>query len=133
MDDSLYKKFISILRGQQQPDFVYTEPKYIFSRLLQSCVAGDKHKKFKLEDTITLTQIKDLLKKQNNKCAISGIDFINSDVDRFPFRMSVDRIDSSKGHTPENCQLICMAIQFGKSNKSNDETIKYVKEIMERK
>ncbi|AYV78339.1 MAG: hypothetical protein Edafosvirus10_14 [Edafosvirus sp.] len=45
--------------------------------------------------------------------------------------MSVDRIDNTKGHTLENCQLVCMAINLGKLNKSNEDMIKYIKEIRE--
>lgn len=43
--------------------------------------------------------------------------------------MSLDRIDNSKLHTADNCQLVCMAIQFGRSDKTIEEVKNYINEI----
>ena len=43
--------------------------------------------------------------------------------------MSIDRINNDKGHPYENCRLVCLAIQLGKNNKS-DEKIKKHLELM---
>ncbi len=130
--DAAYKQFIGALKGIQI-NFKYTEKKYVVTTLVSSCRKMDKKKNFNLENTITSTQIKELLLRQNNKCAISGIPFVNSAERNFPLCMSVDRLNGTLGHTFENCQIICLALNYAKSDKSNEETIQYVKEIMESK
>ncbi len=127
-DDLLYKKFINTLRGEKY-NFEYEEAKYKISRLTNSCKRFDIQKGYPSENSITSGQVKELLKKQNNKCAISGIEFINAKDHRFLFKVSIDRINNSQGHHYENCQLICVSINLGKSNKSNDAVIKYIQEI----
>ncbi len=130
MDDLMYKTFIGILRGNKF-DSEYTEQKNAMCKLVHACRNGDKKKNLNLENTITLAQARELLVKQNNRCAISGVEFVNSNDKRFALRMSIDRKDNTKGHTLDNCQFILLAINYGKSNKTNDEAIQYVKEIME--
>jgi hypothetical protein len=31
----------------------------------------------------------------------------------FPFSPSIDRIDSNKGYTKDNCRLVCTIVNFG--------------------
>jgi hypothetical protein len=40
-----------------------------------------------------------------------------------PYIPSIDRIDNSKGYTPENCQLVTVMYNFAK-NKWSDETVR---------
>ncbi len=130
MDESIYKNFIASLRGQTY-DFDHIENKNILSKKVGDSRVFDKKKNFNLDDTITTNQAKELLIKQNNRCAMSGLEFINSKGSRSPWKVSIDRIDNNKGHTLENSQLILISINYGKSINTNDDTIKYVKEIME--
>ena len=37
------------------------------------------------------------------------------------FAPSIDRIDSSKGYTPDNIQIVCCAYNMGKKNMSDDD------------
>jgi hypothetical protein len=128
IDHLLYRKFINVLRGEIY-NFDNIKPRIDFCKMKISCKMYDKKKGYDVENTITTSQIKYLLLTQNNKCAITGIEFINSAYYRFPLKMSIDRIDSSQGHHLENCQLILLGINLGKSNKSNDALIQYIQEI----
>ncbi len=130
MDEFMYKKFIGSLRGNI-PDFEYIENKIIITTRINDCKVMDRKKNFNLENIITRAQVKELLVKQNNKCAISGLEFINSKGPKEPWKLSIDRLDGTKGHTFENCQLVLCSINLGKSDKTNDETIQYVREIMQ--
>ncbi len=130
IDEDMYKKFIGSLRGNI-PDLEYVENKTIISKRIGDCKAHDKKKNFSTENIITIAQVKELLVKQNNKCAISGLEFINSKGPKGPWKLSIDRLDGTKGHTFENCQLVLCSINLGKSDKTNDETIQYVREIMQ--
>ena len=43
--------------------------------------------------------------------------------------MSLDRIDNSKDHLIDNCQLVCLAIQYGRNNKTVEEVKAYIEKI----
>jgi len=47
--------------------------------------------------------------------------------------MSVDRVNNDKSHTADNCQLVCLAINYGKNDNTNDGAIEYIKKIRELK
>ncbi|VBB18999.1 hypothetical protein YASMINEVIRUS_1531 [Yasminevirus sp. GU-2018] len=78
---------------------------------------------------ISVNEIRELAREQNNVCAITGIPFINTKLDKFPFKMSLDRIDNTGTHTKDNCQLVCLAIQYGRNDKSIQEVKDYIDEI----
>lgn len=79
-------------------------------------------KKKGLEFTITLEDVRALAEKQNNKCALTGVELnwdpkANRGSRRCPAdRGSLDRIDSRKGYTLDNIQLLT---DFANSYKSN--------------
>jgi hypothetical protein len=65
------------------------------------------------EFTLTLEQIIDLWNKQEGKCALSGLDMTYDKTkisNRTPYTISLDRIDSGKGYTYNNCRLIVWAL-----------------------
>lgn len=63
-------------------------------------------------DELTIDYLYDMLLKQNKKCALSGVDIDltevrkASNVDFLLMTASIDRIDSSKGYTPDNIQWV---------------------------
>ena len=88
--------------------------------------ARDKNKlKFKLKDAKQHSKIKnisfeineeivlEILKNQNNKCALSGIDFINENY-------SIDKINPNGGYTKENIQLVIFEVNRMKSDFNLD-------------
>lgn len=80
------------------------------------------------EFTITFEFIQKLVEVQNNKCAITGIQF----SDMFgPYFISIDRIDSSKGYTEDNVQLVLARINKMKSNLNQDDFINICKVVYE--
>lgn len=58
--------------------------------------------------------ILELLKVQDNKCAVSGIEF--EWVYHSPNKLSIDRIDNDKGYLKDNIRLVCKQVNFGISN-----------------
>lgn len=76
------------------------------------------------EDRIKLnTEWKDgkLLKAQNGKCAISGLDMTYElGEGRIYTNVSIDQIMPSKGYTIDNIQLVCMAVNQLKSDLDMD-------------
>ena len=66
---------------------------------------------------LTLSGIKTMCDRQQERCAISGLKF---DLVRYedafvkhPFAPSIDRIDSNGGYTSSNTRLVCVAVNFG--------------------
>jgi hypothetical protein len=86
-------------------------------RSLQTCI----------DFNITIDDIKNLLRVQNNKCFYTGREFINETNN--PQSFSIDRIDSSKGYTKDNINLVCWYINCMKLDLSHDEFIKTCSEI----
>lgn len=84
----------------------------------------------KLEVTITIEEAWDMFQKQNRKCALSGIilSFPNVYNDK-SCNASLDRIDSSKGYTKENCQWVHKDINIMKNKFNQDYFIKICKLI----
>lgn len=74
--------------------------------------------------TITKQDIRKLLLKSNNKCAITGIEFIY-DIPRGPFKPSIDRIDSTKGYTLDNIQIVCWIYNSAKGPNKHSDVIKF--------
>jgi hypothetical protein len=76
----------------------------------------------------------ELLHKQNNKCALTKIEFdilkIKKSKTR-PFAMSIDRIDSSKGYTKDNVRLVCVAVNLALNEFGEDIFNKICKAYLE--
>lgn len=66
------------------------------------------------------SHIKDALDAQEWRCAISGMPFEPTILDRVelerPFRPSIDRIIPANGYVPSNIRIVCMIANFAMSN-----------------
>ena len=67
------------------------------------------------EFEISIDDVLDCLYKQNNKCALSGVEF---SIDNKP---SLDRINSNLGYTKDNIQLLLKEVNIMKSNLDQDK------------
>ncbi len=85
-----------------------------------------KHSKLKnREFSITIDDIKNTLIKQKNCCALSGVEFNKEN------KPSLDRIDSSKGYTVNNIQLLLIDINVMKNKFIQENFIKLCNLISE--
>lgn len=128
-----YEDFITVLKYGMTKAIEhkyndYEESKYLITAALSQSFNYDAKK---TEQPIQLLKkdLEEMLKKQNYRCAITGIPFMNLHINKFPFKMSLDRIDSSKLHTLDNCHFVCLGIQYGKNDKSMTEVINHIYEI----
>lgn len=99
----------------------YTATTHIYQMVKQLKSNAKKHS---LEFSINQDIILEKLKSQNGKCAISGID-----IDFFTNNASVDRIDSIKGYTPDNIQIVYRTINFMKSTIHMDDFVELCHKI----
>lgn len=93
-------------------------------------VAKDRTKKRgkNHEFDITLDFLMELLEKQDGLCAVSGIKMLTTthrdecpeDMRVNPNKLSIDRIDSKRGYTQDNVQLVCCWVNLMKLDVSID-------------
>ncbi len=84
-----------------------------------------------LDWKITLDDLIALWEKQEGRCAISGI-FLTHHKDgtgHKEYNVSIDRITSTRGYTPQNTQLVCYRANLLKSNLPEDMFYWWVKTI----
>lgn len=67
------------------------------------------------EFTITREHVEALNRKQGGRCYWLGIPFAFDLEPRHPQRPSIDRIDPSRGYTPDNVVLACQFANMGRS------------------
>jgi hypothetical protein len=65
--------------------------------------------------------IKDLYEKQNGKCYWFNVDLQPSNIPKYPWQPSLDRLDRNKGYTKDNVVLACYTANIGR-NTSDVET-----------
>jgi len=82
-------------------------------------------------DIIDLKFIEELLIKQNNKCFWFNIELeINSiEGSRNPAKLTIDRLDCSKGYSKDNVVLTCYAANCGRGDCSVENWKKIIKNI----
>lgn len=83
--------------------------------------------KNKYEVNLTVNDLISLLEKQHYKCALTNILMTHNLNDLHS--ISVDRINSNIGYTPNNIQLVCKAINLAKNKHTNQEMIDFITEI----
>jgi hypothetical protein len=50
---------------------------------------------------------------------------------KYPYNLSPDRIDSSKGYTKDNLQFVCNRVNAMKNNMNTEELFDFCKKIVE--
>ena len=63
-----------------------------------------------IEWSLSLPFLLGMWEKQESKCAYSGVPFTYEE--NHPHTVSLDRIDSSKGYTEDNVQLVCTIVNY---------------------
>ena len=79
--------------------------------------------------SITKEQLHKVLVQSNGKCAISGLaldTMFNSCV-----KASIDRIDSNRGYTLNNIQVVASCVNIAKSDLPQEDFIKLCKSVVD--
>lgn len=122
----LYKSEHALKRIQNMRQ---TTPKKLkLDRLFYYSKVRAKEKK--IEHTITYEWLQQ--QAQNDTCSATGIKF-NYDTTkvRNPFGPSIDRINISKGYTPENCRLVIWAFNAGLGHYTEQDLYTVCKAYLE--
>lgn len=85
------------------------------------------------EFDLTLQDLKDQWDKQNGKCPYTGFQMIPRTYTKTPIdkmrQASLDRIDSSKGYVVGNIEFVCCAINYLKSDFSQQEVVDFLNDF----
>ena len=93
---------------------------------LQQALKGTKRRSREknIYNDLTLDYIMYLWEKQSGKCALTGMQMTYKFYEgRVNSNVSIDRIDSTKGYSKDNVQLVCMAANQMKNDLSMTEFI----------
>jgi hypothetical protein len=101
--------------------------------------AKDRAKKKNIEFTVTLEQWEYIhFVRQRALCALTGgymthkaSTKLGDDIEKFPFNISPDRIDSKKGYTFENVQFVRWCINSAKNDMEQEAFIQMCGEVWE--
>jgi hypothetical protein len=95
-------------------------------RLWQNTLINDsKHRK--IENTITVDDINEMMEKQNGLCYWFNVPLNPSNNDKHPQQPSLDRLDRNKGYTKENVVLTCYSANIGRNENSVEEWESFIK------
>jgi hypothetical protein len=101
-----------------------------FSSLLQSSRERAKRKGWdydlssdEYDDTDGIDFLYKLYLSQSKRCALTNLEFLPNDDSEWSFHrtISIDRKDSSIGYLKSNVQLVCQAVNYLKSNMTDDQ------------
>lgn len=106
--------------------------------LINGCKSRLNHSKSKSYRGITLDIdykfLCELYNRQNGKCAISGLPMTyNVGAGRNHYNISIDRIDSTKGYTKDNVQLVCVQVNMMKAEMQMEELYNFCDCIIKNK
>lgn len=100
---------------------------------LQQALKGTKRRSREknIFNDLTLDYLMYLWEKQNGKCALTGMQMTYKFYEgRVNSNLSVDRIDSTKGYSKDNVQLVCMAANQMKNDLSMGEFIEMCEAVL---
>ena len=100
---------------------------------LQQALKGTRRrsKEKNIYNDLTLDYLMYLWEKQGGKCALTGMQMTYKFYEgRVNTNLSVDRIDSTKGYSKDNVQLVCMAANQMKNDLSMEEFINMCESVL---
>lgn len=93
--------------------------------------AKDGAKRRNIEFDISIEEIWELFEEQNKKCSLSGINLKFDSFDgAYDGNASLDRKDSEKGYTKNNCQLLTKRVNNAKHDMLNQELLEIANDMV---
>lgn len=66
-----------------------------------------------IDFSLERSQVEGLLRKSHYRCSVTGVPFTLEVINgKKPYAPSIDRIDSDKGYSMENCRIVCVAANY---------------------
>jgi hypothetical protein len=91
-----------------------------------------------IEFGLTPEDVEALIVRSRGRCEVSGLPlsidrYGDGKVVRRPWAPSIDRIESGRGYSPENCRLVCCAVNYAMSAWGEDVLVEIAKAIARRR
>jgi hypothetical protein len=101
---------------------------YLLKNWAKICfLHAKKHNKYDFD--IDEQFVKDLFEKQNGRCYWFNIKLEPSNIAKYPWQPSLDRLDREKGYTKDNVVLACYAANIGRNTSSHEIFSKFVEDL----
>jgi len=127
--DPLFRKQASAkkkINYQKIKELSKNNPRLALSRLLTKIKSRAKIKKQDFD--LTIDYIMTLWERQKGKCKLSGLP-MTSGIGSGKMKVSIDRINSNKGYTKRNSQLVRTDVNIAKNDLAQKEFIKICKSV----
>lgn len=92
-------------------------------------------KRRKIPFTLNRQEFREIVERAAGRCMMTGIEFEFERYEgscRRPFAPSLDRIDSSKGYSADNCRLICVLVNLAMNQWGLGPLMKVAKNLITR-
>ena len=86
-----------------------------------------KHNKYNFD--IDEQFVSDLYEKQNGRCYWFNVKLEPSNIAKYPWQPSLDRLDREKGYTRDNVVLACYSANIGRNTCTDELFSKFVKDL----
>jgi hypothetical protein len=124
--DTEYKTFMNCIKNVNNDGFLedlaYKYKDWRWKHL-------SRIKRYDKNCSITLEWLDGQLQHQNWKCHYSGLHLIPKPGKPYIFQPSIERLDNSKPHTPDNCVIVCLPLNYGRCSTSLDMFLTHLETI----
>lgn len=118
-----FKKFINAIKTSEYSSDNLVTDKYWVRKLYNLIIQRD------INTDITKDWIRQQLITQNYLCYHSGLKLVITETSRYPFKPSIERLDNNLSYTKNNCVLVCLGINYGRSKNSIEELHNHLNKI----
>lgn len=118
-----FKNFINTIKNGDYHNDNLIYDKYWVRKLYNLIIQRD------INTDITQGWIQNQIIKQNYLCYHSGLKMIITETSRYPFKPSIERLNNNISYKKDNCVLVCLGINYGRSNNQIEELQKHLKKI----
>lgn len=92
--------------------------------------ARNRAKRNGREHALPVGWMRERFEEQHGRCAVTALPFEKGNRKHAPYAPSIDRKDSAKGYTPENCQLVCYMVNCARNQFSDYEFLRMCRAVV---
>lgn len=118
------KEYISIRDKNRKEIYKTHNP---FRLMISGLKSGAKKRRLVFE--LTFEDLQQIWDNQDGKCYYTGLDMNFTYNLSLPKQMSLDRKDSNKGYTKDNCVLCCQFINYAKHDYKMEDFLEFLQEL----
>lgn len=116
-----YRTIASVDQWDAHVDALLDDPRSWIYTTLNRC--RHRSKRTGREFALTPSILGSMLRASRGRCAVTGLRFSGEPQEssrKRPYAYSLDRKDSAHGYTPDNCRIVCYAVNVAMLNWGRD-------------